>query len=170
MHLLTIFRWRRFLPYAIHTDFNFQPDDPAYSMLVGDPLLPGQEARLELSRVVHVSIDPDVPVSAPSMNDDEEGAETGETDPDRIITNARLAGPEDGLLTNAELVEISRAAGKVKSAYDEGLRGREGGEEEKGLTFGSRVTVPSNRRGAHEPVWTSYTHVSASFRPLHPRS
>ena len=46
---------------AVIVDFNFQPDDAAYSLLVGDPLLPEQSARLAQSRVVHVTIDPIVP-------------------------------------------------------------------------------------------------------------
>lgn len=109
-------------------------------MLVGDTITPAQAARLAISRVVHLSIDPEVPATAASTNDDEEGAETGETDPDMVITNARVAVPSDGLLTDSELFEISRRAGVVKSAYDEGLRAR-GQVLEKALTFGSRVGV-----------------------------
>jgi RNA exonuclease NGL2 len=36
-------------------DFNFSPDDPGYSLLVGGQLNAEQRDRLEISRVVHVS-------------------------------------------------------------------------------------------------------------------
>lgn len=142
-------------------DFNFQPDDAAYSLLVGDPLLPRQAANLAFSRVVHRSVDPSVPVTAPKADaEDEEGAEAAESDPDKIITNARAAAPEDGLLSDEELRTLFERAVRPVSAYDEALRNVEPAIRE-GLTFGSRTEVPAERRGAFEPVWTSYTHVCA---------
>ncbi|KAI0080079.1 Endonuclease/exonuclease/phosphatase [Panus rudis PR-1116 ss-1] len=143
-------------PCIIAGDFNFAPDDPAYSLLVGDPLLPDQITRLASSRVVHVTIDPDVPIMTTKMlAEDEEG--TTETDPDRMITNARAAVEADGLLADAELEKITQEAGYVVSAYDRGLRLSEG-IKEQGLTYGSRIGIPADRKGAYEPVWTSYTH------------
>ncbi|GBE78233.1 hypothetical protein SCP_0111160 [Sparassis crispa] len=145
-------------PCIIAGDFNFQPDDPVYSLLVGDPLLPNQAARLDTSRVVHASIDPDVAITSPSpAAEDEEGEEAGGGDPDRVIVNARLATPEDGLLTNAELVHFFERLRSLRSVYDEGQR-LQPQLSQMGLTFGSRVSIPDARHGAFEPVWTSYTH------------
>ncbi|OSD03572.1 Endonuclease/exonuclease/phosphatase [Trametes coccinea BRFM310] len=148
-------RW----PAIIAGDFNFGPDDPAYALLMGEPLLPEQKQRLESSYVVHATIDPTVAAdgAAPAEEDEEGAAEAGENDPDRIIVNARPAQPPDGLLSDAELEELFRRSGRVTSAYDAGQR-QVPGIAESGLTFGSRVSVPPERRGAFEPVYTSYTH------------
>ncbi|KAI0715160.1 Endonuclease/exonuclease/phosphatase [Earliella scabrosa] len=145
-------------PSIIAGDFNFPPDDPAYSLLVGDPLLPAQKARLEASRVVHATIDPSITVDGASKADEEEeGAESGENDPDRIIVNARAAQPSDGLLTDGELAQLYRQSGVLVSTYDAGQRQVPGFSESE-LTFGSRVSVSIDRRGSFEPVYTSYTH------------
>ena len=145
-------------------DFNFLPDDAAYALLVGDPLLPAQKQKLAASRVVHASIDPSAATAsggrAPAGDEDEdEGA--GEGDPDRVIVNARAALPADGLLSDAELEQLfaeAAAGAPPVSVYDAGLARAPGisGDE---VTFGSRVSVPAGRRGASEPVYTSYTHV-----------
>lgn len=145
-------------------DFNFPPDDAAYSLLVGDTLLPQQSANLQFSRVVHRSIDPEVPVTAPKTDDqEEEGAEAAESDPDRIITNARPAGPADGLLSDEELRRLFERSTRPISAYDEGLRAADP-KVRQGLVFGGRVKLPDERRGGFEPVWTSYTHVRRYIR------
>ncbi|TBU34516.1 Endonuclease/exonuclease/phosphatase [Dichomitus squalens] len=147
-------RW----PCILAGDFNFGPDDPAYSLLVGDELLPSQKARLESSRVVHATVDPAISVDgASAAEEDEEGAESGENDPDRIIVHARAAQPTDGLLTDTELEDLFRQSGTPTSAYDTGLRTLPD-LAAGGLTFGSRVSIPEGRRGAFEPVYTSYTH------------
>ncbi|KAL0951070.1 hypothetical protein HGRIS_007808 [Hohenbuehelia grisea] len=141
-------------PCVIGGDFNFAPDDPAYSLLVGDLLLPSQQTALGQSRVVHISIDPAVPAAAkPPVDDDGE-----EGDPDRVITNARPAARDDGLLTDAELASLfSGASSPLRSAYDVGLSSAT--ESVKNVPgFGERVCLPSSRRGRHEPEWTSYTH------------
>lgn len=143
----------------IPPDFNFQPDDASYALLSGDPLLPEQSALLEFSRVVHRTIDPDVPVTAAKAAEEEdEGAEAAESDPDKIITNARRAGPEDGLLSDDELRALFQRSTWPLSAYDEGQRAGNGDIKE-GVTFQSRQNIPASRHGAFEPVWTSYTHV-----------
>ncbi|KAI0348504.1 Endonuclease/exonuclease/phosphatase [Trametopsis cervina] len=152
-------------PCVVAGDFNFSPDDPAYSLLVGDPLLPNQRDSLAFSRVVHRSIDPSVPLTSDkaAANDTEEGAteaEDGdeqEQDPDRIIVNARRAAPEDGLLSDEELEKLFERSPWPKSAYDEGLQPFEDAESIKNITFGSRVDL-AGRHGAFEPIWTSYTH------------
>jgi len=135
------------------TDFNFSPDDPAYSLLVGDTLLADQEQRLLSSHVVHVSVDPTVPRSTKAIP--EEGNEEA-VDPDRAITSARSATPADGLLSPAELAEFFSRIPKLRSVYDLGF----GKVTDLGglQTFGSRVTLRRLRRGSYEPAYTSYTH------------
>ncbi|KAH9937084.1 uncharacterized protein B0H18DRAFT_1081366 [Fomitopsis serialis] len=137
-------RW----PCIIAGDFNFPPDDAAYSLFTGDPLLSEQEVRLATSRVVHKTIDPDVPAApeaATRETEEDEGAAATETDPDRIITNARPALPVDGLLTNVELADMLRQ-------YDRPLS--------RELTYGDHVPIHADRRGVYEPNWTSYTYRS----------
>ena len=135
-----------------NTDFNFAPDDPAYSLLVGEPLLPAQEERLRPSRVVHLSIDPEI---MPEIAKPEQGDEAGdEIDPDKIITNARPAKASDGLLTNSELIELFTTP--LRSVYDKGIEIQR--ESSKDVTsYGDRVPL-IGRKGANEPEWTSYTH------------
>ncbi|KIK71097.1 hypothetical protein GYMLUDRAFT_66309 [Collybiopsis luxurians FD-317 M1] len=140
-------------PCIICGDFNFCPDDPAYSLIVGDPLLPTQEEKLRSSYVVHSTIDPSV---ATGTSQDDETGEEG-VDPDRNITNARSARRADGLLSTSELHELfSQSGPPLKSAYDAGLRDlRFAGKPTR--TFGDRVSIAANRRGNFEPEWTSYT-------------
>ncbi|EPQ60717.1 Endonuclease/exonuclease/phosphatase [Gloeophyllum trabeum ATCC 11539] len=163
-------------PCIVAGDFNAPPDDATYSLLVGDPVLPSQEERLSFSRVVHATIDPTVPADAAktSAEEEDEGAvqpnEDGEeeTDPDRIITNARAAGPEDGLLTTAELTELysTHDSRHLKSLYEEGLKSAKSiastqGSAQDIRTFGDRFAPRepdwSTRHGLYEPEWTSYT-------------
>ena len=140
-------------------DFNFQPDDASYALISGDPLLPEQSALLDFSRVVHRSIDPDVPLTAAKATEEEdEGAEAAESDPDKVITNARRARPEDGLLSDEELQALFELSTRPVSAYDEGQR-IGSLDIKEGVTFQSRQNIPPSRHGAFEPVWTSYTHV-----------
>jgi RNA exonuclease NGL2 len=133
-------------------DFNFPPDDPAYSLIVGEPLSVVQEARLTASRVVHTSIDPTVSKSVNHPGDEE-----GENDPDKVITNARPASPADGLLTSSDLLELFSNGVLLRSAYDDGLRVARTLRSDV-TTFGDRVSLPSAQRGAHEPEWTCYAH------------
>ena len=142
-------------------DFNLTPEDPGYSLLVGDPITPSQEELLAVSRVVHASIDPDsvaVTESKEAKNEEDDGAEQ---DPDRIIVNARTATPADGLLSTEELVKMVQKFGVAnpESSYDKGLEIAKASGDSDIQTFGDRVTsVPSTRKGRHEPEWTSYTH------------
>jgi RNA exonuclease NGL2 len=142
-------------------DFNLTPEDPGYSLLVGDPITSSQEELLDLSRVVHASIDPDgVPVAElkKSKNEEDDGSEH---DPDRIIVNARMAIPSDGLLSTKELVEtvLQLGVAHLESSYDKGLEMAKVSGGSDIPTFGDRVTsIPSTRKGRHEPEWTSYTH------------
>ena len=167
-------------------DFNFQPDNAVYSLIAGDPLLSWQHQTLAHSRVVHMTIDPSVPYNDPtpitdegedtahtqagtkdSGNGEAEGESGGDqSDPDRVIVNARPAQAEDGLLSDEELVELFASPGGRRpiSAYESGFRAlrarRDATFNVDELVFGGRVQMPQGRRGAHEPVWTSYTYVS----------
>ncbi|OJA10819.1 hypothetical protein AZE42_00265 [Rhizopogon vesiculosus] len=144
-------------PCIIAGDFNFAPDDPAYSLLVGNPLNVTQSLRLQISRVIHISIDPTVPPTTKKA-DDEEG-DGSETDPDRVINNSRAAASSDGLLSDLDLTSLFTNGAKLRSAYDEGQRTqRECGTPGVVCTFGDRASLPPTRLGAHEPMWTSYTH------------
>lgn len=129
------------------SDFNCAPDDPTYSLMVGDPLLVSQEALLDESRVIHKSIDPKVPMVNTQITEDEAG------DPDRTIVNARLATSSDGLLSSSELSALFQNPIPLRSAYDEGLA-----EHRESPTYGDRVPIPELRRGGHEPEYTAYTH------------
>ncbi|KAF7966069.1 hypothetical protein HWV62_40224 [Athelia sp. TMB] len=138
------------------SDFNFGPDDPAYSLLVGDSLLAAQEERIAPSRVVHRSRDPTVPPASKKLpGDDVEGEGGEESDPDRVITNARPARPSDGLLTNSEFATLF--ANPVHSAYEEGLSKLQTMVPSV-PTYGDIVDIDPAHRGANEPQWTSYTH------------
>ncbi|KAG6911894.1 hypothetical protein DXG01_000141 [Tephrocybe rancida] len=140
-------------PCIIGGDFNFAPDDIAYSLLVGDAVLPQQKEVLEPSYVVHRSVDPTVmrTPKVESKDDDEE-----EGDSDKVITSARPAAPSDGLLSPIELSEFFSCIPRVRSAYDVGLaKVKDLGELQM---FGSRVTLEPGRRGCYEPAYTSYTH------------
>jgi RNA exonuclease NGL2 len=131
---------------------------------------------LARSRVVHASLDPSVPITTRKMigttedagpstagkegndaarpikeEDDED--EEGGTDPDRSITNAREAKPEDGLLNTSQLRHLFQEAGApVRSMYDEAQR-----SANSAATCGPRLDLPPERLGSHEPEWTSYT-------------
>lgn len=162
---------------------NFTPADAVYSLLIGDPLLPTQSAKLLSSKVVHVSIDPNIPITKPnSTAEDEEGngggvgssggggdTGNGESDPDRIITNARAAINDDGLLTDNELLSLFKQWTNDKrpiSAYDQGLRqNADTNASIHPVTFASVNDVPANRLGGFEPIYTSYTHVSTLHQP-----
>ena len=139
------------LPDSTRTelDFNIEPTDPVYSLLVGDPLLPEQLAELAASRVVHRTIDSTIPAE-----EDAEDDEGGGDGPPRI-QNARPATLEDGLLDDAELRALYPRHLNVRSAYDEGQRRL--AQTEAVDTCGERLRIVPGRRGGFEPQYTSYT-------------
>ena len=110
---------------------------------------------------MHASIDPDstpVAESKEAKNEEDDGAEQ---DPDRIIVDVRTATPADGLLSTEELVKMVQELGiaNLESSYDKGLEIAKASGDSDIQTFGDRVTsIPSTRKGRHEPEWTSYTH------------
>ncbi|KAI0068339.1 Endonuclease/exonuclease/phosphatase [Artomyces pyxidatus] len=141
-------------PCILAGDFNFPPDDPGYTLLAGDPLLAKQEERLVYSRVVHVSIDPSVPLTEPKAAEDDED---GDSATKKVFKNTRLAQEEDGLLNPTELSELFSTASRPRSAYDAGQRVlQEHGQAP--ARCGERLSMPAQRLGAFEPEWTSYTH------------
>ena len=135
-------------------DFNFTPSDPAYALIAGDPLLPEQQACISESRVVHASVDPTIPKTDKfsSENDGEEAV-----DPDRVITNARMATETDGLLFIAELQALYEGV-QLRSVYDVGLRQSKIYAQNPYKTFGNRFSLSPSRRGSCEPEYTSYAH------------
>jgi len=120
-------------------------------------LLPAQEDLILSSRVVHVTIDPSILIN-PSLAASKKGEDDDddESDPDRVITQARPATPADGLLTIPEIVAWFQKLPRLRSAYSEGLRRA----KEVGIdieTYGNRELLPDGRHGFNEPEYTSYT-------------
>lgn len=150
-------------------DFNFSPEEPGYALLVGDMLTPAQEELLERSRVVHVSVDPTIPLTNPAAADDDEDG-GAEADPDRVITNAREASPADGLLNSSELLDLfAVTALRPRSLYDEGQRLLEIHSSPSPVPrCGERMGLSPHKRGAYEPEWTSYTHYWQSVLGVYP--
>ncbi|KAF9069137.1 Endonuclease/exonuclease/phosphatase [Rhodocollybia butyracea] len=144
-------------PCIISGDFNFTPDDPVYSLMIGDTVLSEQEEKLRPSYVVHKSLDFTIVAGASSNDENEEEG----VDPDKVITNARAARPTDGLLSLSELKEIfSQSGSPLKSAYDSGLQvylQSWSSDQDKPRTFGDRVPISPSRKGRYEPEWTNYT-------------
>jgi RNA exonuclease NGL2 len=124
--------------------------------MVGDSLLPAQEESLDRSRVVHVSIDPNVPPNV-MKEPAEEGDQDGAADSAHQIVNARLAGPADGLFSSMELTALFSGDKPLRSVYNEAQRAHQAFNENI-ETFGNRVSLQPGRHGAHEPKYTSYTH------------
>ena len=137
-------------------DFNFTPSDPAYTLTVGDTLLPEQETMILSSLVIHSSVDPSVgPTTSASNTAPDNDSE--DIDPDRVITNARQAESHDGLLTISQFITWFSSLPNLRSAYNDGLQ--EVSKLSDTLpTYGPRVALPLGRRGSHEPAYTSYTH------------
>ncbi|KAF9569658.1 Endonuclease/exonuclease/phosphatase [Agrocybe pediades] len=144
-------------PCIIGGDFNFTPSDPAYSLLSGNDLLESQIDAIKPSLVVHASLDSRVLNNLPTVLSASAEEESEDADPDKVITNARPATAEDGLLTVSELSDWFSKLPSLHSAHDEGLKAarREGNVVP---TYGDRISLPSGRKGTCEPSYTSYTH------------
>ena len=159
------------------TDFNSQPHEPLYSLLIGNPLTPKQTEDTLSSQVIHLSVDPSIkPSSASTEKEDEEdeaggGAEINkeQPDPDRVFTNTRGALPEDGLTSVKELEKIFTSLPPLRSAYDEGYEKIFGANDtsesaqEAERVFASRLDQVDKlqnfeRKGMNEPMYTSFTH------------
>lgn len=124
--------------------------------MFGDHLLSTQEQAILDSRVIHATIDPTVLNFVPTVTFKAKDDEDDTLNPDRIITNARPATPEDGLLTIPDIVAWFSKLPRLRSAYSEGLRGaKDAGIECE--TYGTREILPTNQNGYDEPEYTSYT-------------
>jgi RNA exonuclease NGL2 len=97
--------------------------------------------------VVHVSVDPTVPLSTKHNGEDEA------TDPDKVITNARCARDTDGLLNTAELIDFFGELPNLRSTYDRGTRTLD--RNQRGQTFGERAGLNQANLGYFEPAYTS---------------
>lgn len=82
--------------------------------------------------------------------------EEEEGDPDKTITNARLAVQSDGLLSVPELLSRFTELPRLRSIYDEGL-GLCLDAHLETETFGERGSLPPGRCGRYEPAYSSYT-------------
>ncbi|TFK30529.1 Endonuclease/exonuclease/phosphatase, partial [Coprinopsis marcescibilis] len=145
---------RQTWPCILAGDFNFPPDDPGYALLTGSPLLREQiQQRLHPSYVVHATVDPSV---TKQSTDTEEGGDGEDADPDKVITNARHAQPNDGLLSTEELVSLFAQSPQANSSYHVGLKQYSSSNSIE--SFGSRSQTSVDRPGYFEPIYTSYTH------------
>ncbi|KZT55970.1 hypothetical protein CALCODRAFT_337396 [Calocera cornea HHB12733] len=147
-------------PVYIGGDFNSQPTEPTYSLLVGQALLDTQRAELETSRVVHVSIDPQVGVpgadgsvqqSEDNDENENEGRDGDDNNQDPIIANSRRPTTSDGLPSVRVLESVFRdeLQGSLRSMYDAAHLTTD--------TFGQRHALSSGRKGGSEAMWTSFT-------------
>lgn len=119
--------------------------------MTGHTTTPDHEVLLESSRVVHANIDPSVKTSGVKLPEEEEGG-----DHDKIITHARRALPDDGLLSISEFTALFRST--LRSAMEEAQRNHRSQEGSRLTTFGDRAQLSHGQNGAHEPEYTSYTH------------
>ncbi|KAF9473121.1 Endonuclease/exonuclease/phosphatase [Pholiota conissans] len=144
-------------PCILAGDYNFAPNDPAYSLLTGDSLLSSQKELIIPSMVVHSSLDPVFPQATLSSIKTGEEDEGDEIDPDRDIVNARAAVEADELLSIQEIIEYFSELPKLRSIYADGLC--DARKYENNIrSYGDRVPAVHGRNGANEPEYTSYTH------------
>jgi RNA exonuclease NGL2 len=111
---------------------------------------------LSMSRVVHISVETDAALQL-LVKVTEESEDSPTTDPDKVITNARPARPQDGLLSTDELIALYPGGGKLRSIYEEAQRDYRAIDASHQI-LGDRLEFPPHRKGAYEPMWTSYTH------------
>lgn len=147
--LANVSRWRYVLPLSArilerrltneHADFNTQPREITYRLLMGLPLTPAQEGDLDRSTVVHQSVDKlhdpsfvPPPESEATKQADADGIRDGNLSqhPDKVIRNARQGGEGDGMVGLEEIKRLFGGGKEVRSAYGEGY-GRVEGEQEQ---------------------------------------
>ncbi|KAK4055197.1 RNA exonuclease ngl2 [Microbotryomycetes sp. JL201] len=153
--------WRDW-PLFLAGDFNAQPEEATYQLLMGNELTQEQQKELSRSTVIHQSVDKiyqadspeDQSGSADAGNGDEgeqaQEQSNDDDDEDKVIKNCRLPTEEDGL---ASLEELSALLGiqtgqcpRLVSAY-----GEIGGliDSEDGKRYGDRdAGVYSGESGA----------------------
>ncbi|GAA5895854.1 hypothetical protein JCM5296_006684 [Sporobolomyces johnsonii] len=139
--------WRDW-PVFLAGDFNTQPEELTYRLLLGAPLPSHLISDLERSTCVHQSVDklhdPSYEPPAPPEPEAKEGDEAAATassadpsqDPDKVIKNSRPAAEADGLASLEQLKKLygyQEGAGSgsgIRSAYGEAY-GLVKGEEDK---------------------------------------
>ncbi|GAA6013380.1 hypothetical protein JCM11491_006372 [Sporobolomyces phaffii] len=129
-------------PVFLAGDFNTQPCELTYRLLLGSPFSPALLDEFNHSSCVHHSVDkfydpsyePPTPAEPEAKEGDEQPAGSDEEDPDKVIKNTRPARPEDGL---ADIDQIKRLYGYqegrgsgLRSAYGENY-GLIEGEQDK---------------------------------------
>ena len=89
-------------------DFNTQPAELAYCLLVHHPVTPAQIEDFYKSRVVHQSVDKiyDPDYVTPKVIAEEAGSAADELDPDKVIWKSRAATKEDGLLDVEDFMRL----------------------------------------------------------------
>lgn len=143
-------------------DYNSQPQEITYRLLLGVPLTAGDYADLMRSTVIHQSVDllhdpnwTPPPQSEAQLNAKHHSVRSGQTitadedDEDKVIKNCRAATTADGLASLEELQQLYAAAtetGPIRSAYGE-IGGRFASEE--GKWYVDRL---GEAQGANDPV------------------
>ncbi|GAA5907960.1 uncharacterized protein JCM6883_004072 [Sporobolomyces salmoneus] len=126
-------------PVFLAGDFNTQPCELTYRLLLGSRIDKQQVDEFNHSACVHYSVDkfydpsfePPTP-DEPEAKEGEEAVNQAEEDPDKVIKNARPARPEDGL---ADIDKIKKLYGYkeggsgIRSAYGENYGLVKGQEE-----------------------------------------
>lgn len=126
--------WRDW-PIILAGDFNDQPHSATYKLMTGDALTMHNHDEVKSSSVVHSSVDEGREKERLGRQEgegqDEDGEseakeeeEEGEAD-DQMLKNCRLAQPDDGLLSFAELIQLhdlSQTPPSRASALDDGDR------------------------------------------------
>lgn len=90
-------KWRDW-EVVLAGDFNTQPNELAYSLLTSHSITAPQIEALEISTVVHMSVDKIYDPTFRSIPSPEEAEGGKHTDPDKVIKNARQGTDSDGLL------------------------------------------------------------------------
>lgn len=119
-------------------DFNTQPCELTYRLLLGARIDQEQVAEFDHSACVHYSVDkfydpafePPTPAE-PEAKEGDEATNEDEQDPDKVIKNTRPARPEDGLADIEQIKKLygySEGGSGIRSAYGENyglVRGEE---------------------------------------------
>ena len=138
-------------------DFNTQPAEFAYSLLMHHPVTQPQIDDFYQARVVHQSVDkiydPDY-VSPPHVVEDVEGGADA-IDPDKVIWKSREAREEDGLLTVEEFMRIF-------SWSEEEIRGSLGPTASTSTLSAIATSIPS----AISTVISSLSSISIASQPI----
>ncbi|GAA5922704.1 uncharacterized protein JCM15063_003398 [Sporobolomyces koalae] len=115
-------------PFFFSGDFNTQPCELTYRLLLGSPLDPAQVAEFNHSACVHQSVDkfydPTYEPPQPAVPEAKEGdgAQSEQEDPDKVIKNTRPATDDDGLADIEQIKQLygyKEGGSGIRSAYGE---------------------------------------------------